>query len=259
MGADELLDAGDVEAARAALIEAVKRAPQDQGARMFLWQLQAVCGAWDKAQAQMRVLAQLSPEAQMLAVAYNPVIDAERQRAEVFAGRAPPVLLVQSDWAGDLAAALGALCQGRAAEAEARRNAALEAAPDTPGELDGRRFDWIADADLRFGPALEAVIAGRWGLLPFDVIEQVTSDGARDLRDLVWLPVQIAFKSGRSVAAFLPTRYPGSDLADGGFALARRTDWRDGSLGDEGLGQHVFGLSDGSEADLLSLRKLRFD
>ena len=43
-------------------------------------------------------------------------------RAEVFAGRAPPAVLVsESAWAGDLAASLGALAGGRMEEAESRR------------------------------------------------------------------------------------------------------------------------------------------
>jgi type VI secretion system protein ImpE len=37
--ADELLRAGDIEGARASLVDSVRKAPQDQPARMFLFQL----------------------------------------------------------------------------------------------------------------------------------------------------------------------------------------------------------------------------
>ncbi|HYD45680.1 MAG TPA: type VI secretion system accessory protein TagJ [Phenylobacterium sp.] len=258
--ADERLQAGDLDGARAALIETVKRAPSDQGARMFLFQLQCLLGEWDKAQAQLRALAQLSPEAQMLAVTYNMAIDAERVREAAFAGQTQPALLVgSSPWAGDLAAALGAQAQGRFDEAEERRARAFEAAPDTPGELDGARFDWIADADARFGPALEAIVSGQWGLLPFDAISSIKTEGVVDLRDLVWLPVQLAFKSGQSVAAFLPTRYPGAHLEDDpALKLARSTLWRDEPWGQAGAGQHLLALSDDSEVGLAGLRNLTF-
>jgi type VI secretion system protein ImpE len=257
---DELLRAGDLQGARAALIEKVKSAPADQPARLYLFQLQCLMGEWDKAQAQLRTLASLTPEAQMLAVNYNMAIDAERNRAEVFAGRAQPALLVgSSPWAGDLAAALGAFAQGRNDEAEARRAQAFDAAPDTPGELDGKPFDWIADADSRFGPAFEAIIRGNWGLVPFDAVERIESEGPKDLRDLVWLPAVVAFKTGQSVNAMLPTRYPGSEASeDPALVRARGTDWREAPWGQSGLGQHLLSLSDGSEVGLLSLRTLVF-
>jgi len=258
--ADELLRAGDLEGARAALVEGVKRAPTDQGVRMFLFQLLCLLGEWDKAQSHLRSLASLSPEAQMLAVNYNLAIEAERARGRVFAGDEQPALLVgSSPWAGDLARALGALAAGRVAEAEECRDRAFEAAPDTPGELDGVEFEWIADGDTRFGPALEAIIAGRWGLVPFDAIERIESAGPQDLRDLVWLPAEIAFKTGQSVNAMLPVRYPGAeDLADNGLRMGRRTDWRDEPWGAAGIGQHEWSLGESGEAGLLSLRRLVF-
>ena len=258
--ADELMRAGDLDGARAALIEGVKKAPGDQSIRMFLFQLQCLSGEWDKAQTHLRTLASLSPEAQMLAVTYNIAIEAERARAEVFAGKGPPALLVSSSaWAGDLAAALAAGSRGDAAEAAEKRERAFDAAPDTPGDLDGVAFDWIGDGDARFGPSLEAIIAGRWGLVPFDAIESVKSEGPRDLRDLVWLPAQVAFKTGQSVNAMLPVRYPGSESAeDTAIRMARRTDWRDESWGPAGLGQHEWSMSGGEDVGLLSLRRLTF-
>ncbi len=257
--ADALLRAGDLEGARASLVEAVRKGPQDQPARMFLFQLLCVTGEWDKALIQLRALTQLSPEAQMLAVAYSQAIEAEKFRAQVFAGAAQPALLVKSAWAGDLAGALSALCQGRANDAEALRERAFEAAPDTPGDLDGTAFDWIADGDARFGPAIEAIIAGQWGLAPFDAIEKIESEGPKDLRDIVWLPVQLAFKTGQSVAALLPARYPGSEgLGDTALRLARGTNWADQSWGQAGRGQHEWSLSDGSDVGILSLRRLAF-
>ncbi len=258
--ADDLLRAGDLSGARQALVDRVKRAPDDQPSRMFLFQLQCVLGEWDKAKAQLRLLTQMSPEAQMLAVAYNMAIDAEIEREKAFAGQAPPALLVNtSEWAGDIAAALGFLAQDRTAESLDARDRAFDAAPDTPGQFGDQAFDWISDADARFGPSFEAVIYGRWGLVPFDAVRKITSEGPQDLRDLVWLPVEIEFKTGQSVAAILPARYPGSQAAGSAdIVLSRSTEWRDGPTGPQGLGQKVWALSDGDEVGILSLRQLTF-
>lgn len=258
--ADDLLRAGDLDGARQALIERVKRAPDDQPSRMFLFQLFCILGEWDKAKAQLKVLTQLSPEAQMLAVAYNLAIAAEIERERAFAGQAPPALLVNtSDWAGDLAVALNAAVQGRHDDAETARTRAFDAAPDTPGQFNDRPFDWIADADPRFGPAFEAVIHGRWGLVPFDAVRKITSDGPQDLRDLVWLPVEIEFKTGQGVAAILPARYPGTQgETDANLLLARATDWRDAPLGAQGVGQKLWSLGDDEEVGILALRQLVF-
>jgi type VI secretion system protein ImpE len=227
---------------------------------MFLFQLLCVLGEWDKAKSQLAILAQLSPEAQMLAVAYGQAIEAEQFRAEVFAGRAtPPNLSRRSPWADELALSIGHFAAGRLSEAEEARDKAFEAAPNTPGELDGVAFEWIADADHRFGPCLEAIIAGSYGILPFDAVETVTSEGPQDLRDLVWYPAQITFKQGHSVAGMLPARYPGSEHSrDGSVLLGRTTLWSDLPGGEQGQGQRLLSLSGGEDRGLLELRRLAF-
>jgi type VI secretion system protein ImpE len=258
--ADERLRSGDIEGARAALVDAVRSSPADERARMFLFQLLCVNGEWDKATAQLQALARLSPEAQMLSVVYGQVIAAEALRAEVFAGRAPIEQLVPSPWAQDLVEAIGAYASGDNERAAAARERAFDAAPDTSGTLDGQAFEWIADADSRWGPSFEAIIAGRYGMVPFDVVERIESEGPRDLRDTVWYPVQIAFRSGQSVAAFLPARYPGSERAsDPAERLGRATGWSDAAWGQAGSGQHLWLLSGDEERALLSLRSLVFD
>jgi type VI secretion system protein ImpE len=113
---------------------------------------------------------------------------------------------------------------------------------------------------MRFGPAFEAIVAGRYGLVPFDAVKSITTDGPRDLRDLLWLPVQMELRSGQSTASFLPARYPGSEAAsDGALQLGKQTDWADRAWGQAGLGQRLWTLSDESEVGLLQFRELTFD
>lgn len=255
--ADELLRAGDLDGARAALVETVRSNPQNEQARMFLFQLFALLGEWQKARLQLTTLAQLSPEAQMLSVAYGQAIDAEVQRADALAGNMPVAVHGSSEgWPLDLARSIGLLARGDVEAGESLRNAAFDAAPDTPGCINDIPFDWIADADQRFGPTCEAIIAGKWGLLPFMLIESIKSVGASALRDLVWFPVEVAFKGGRSVAAMLPGRYPGTEMTGAPEEkLARATQWS----GNDGVGQHLLTLSSGEDVGLLTLRNLVFD
>ena len=260
--ADALLREGDLDGARAALVMHVKAKPDDVRARMFLFQVMAIAGEWDKVRAQLTTIAQFSPEAQMLAVAYGQAVDAERQRAIALAGLQPvPILVRGTDWIDGLAAALGHLGCGDIAAAIEQRDAALDAAPDTPGtlETDGLApitFDWIADADPWFGPAIEAIVGGKWGLLPFEALEWVKNAGAADLRDIVWYPVEIGLRAGPSVAALLPARYCGSDgAADVRLRLGQSSDW--GEHG-RGIGQHMLMTSTDEAVGLLSLRHLQF-
>ncbi len=259
--ADELLRNGDLDAARAALVEVVRAKPADAETRMFLFQLLALLGEWDKARQQLGTLAQLSPEAQMLSVAYGQAIDAEKQRAAFFAsGGDIHVHGGASGWSGDLALSLSLFAQGKPGEAEEARDRAFDAVPETPGAIDGVNFDWIADADSRFGPSLEAIIGGRWGIVPLDSVIKIVSTGVRDLRDLVWYPVQITFRSDQSVAAMLPGRYPGTEsCSDNQARLARTTSWHDGPSGEAGQGQRLLSLSTGEDVGLLTLRTLTFD
>lgn len=252
--ADAALAAGDLAAARAALVDAVRQSPGDAKARMFLWQLMAVAGEWDKAATQLRGLASVSPEAQMLATVYGQATTLEATRAAAYAGRAPFYVLVPSSpWVDTLAAGLTALAKGETEEGARLRDEAFDAAGDTPGEIDGRKFVWIADVDSRLGPCFEAVVSGRWGLVPFEAVSSIKTEGPRDLRDVVWLPVQMALRSGQSAAALLPARYPGSEaMASDMLKLGRATEWD----GDMPLGQRVWTTDDGSETGLLDFREI---
>jgi protein involved in temperature-dependent protein secretion len=258
--ADQLLKAGDLAGARAALVQDVRERPQDERARMFLFQLLLVTAEWDKAESQLRALAQLSPEAQILATVYSQAIGAEKIRAQAFAGAAPcPVLIDSGPWMEKLIRAFEAFARGAAGEGETLRGEAFEIAPETPGQWDDTPFGQLADCDGRFGPALEAIVGGRWGLIGFDAISKIVCEGPKDLRDVVWLPVEMSFRTGQSAAAFLPVRYPGTETAaDDQLKLGRATIWRDGPSGQEGLGQRLWFLDDGAERGILSLRHVAF-
>jgi type VI secretion system protein ImpE len=250
----------DIPAALSSLVATVRAQPANQQARMFLFQLLCVDAQWDKAQAQVRTLAQLSPEAQMLATAYSQTIAGEVARAACFAGRGKASLLVDPQgWAADLVAAIEAEAAGDVARGVQLRSDAFDRCPPIAGTVDGMPFEALFDGDMRFGPTLEAIVADRWGLIPFSAIEEIVTAGPVDLRDLVWLPAEIRFREGPSLAAMLPVRYPGVEReTDVELRLARRTEWRETPYAVHGAGQRMWTTDAGDDIGILSFGRIAF-
>lgn len=245
---------------RTHLTSRLKDNPGDVGARMFLFQLLCVEEEWNKARTQLRTLARISPDAQVLAVAYRQAISGEGARAACFAGQLEGTPLVDPNgWASDLLAAIAADARGDIATGAQLRTDAFDRCPDTPGAVDGRAFEALYDGDMRFGPALEAIVAGRWGLIPFSQIEQIATSGPVDLRDLVWLPAEVRLRDGPVLAVLLPVRYPGvSSEADSDLRLARRTEWHETPHLVRGAGQRIWTTDAGEEVGILSFRRITF-
>ncbi len=257
MEAETLLRSGDLAGARAWLAGELRRKPGDTNLRQFFWQLIAIAGEWDKAEQQLVTLASADPKAMMMSSVYGQAINAMRQRERVIAGTERGMSLVGSEpWVEGL---LDAFQQHAASPggAAAAVEAALDAAPATPGNLDGVTFEWIADADARFGPMLEAVIGDRYGFVPFAALKRVKIDDPTDLRDTVWLPAELESRTGQTTMAFIPVIYPGTAASgDAALMLGRRTDWVERGGLEAGLGQKLIG-TDGPETGILAMRDLR--
>jgi type VI secretion system protein ImpE len=179
-------------------------------------------------------------------------------REAVFAGKTTPMVFGQPQpWIASLVEALQADAGGDETLAARLRADAFEAAPATPGTLDGVAFEWIADADSRLGPVLEVLVNGRYGWLPFAALSRVSIEAPADLRDLVWLPAHLGFANGGEAVALIPSRYPGSAAqADAALQLSRKTEWR--AIGPQqfrGLGQRIL-TTDASELGLLEARDI---
>lgn len=240
---------------------AIRAAPGQASLRVYLFQLLAVMGQWQKSLDALQVAAQLDDKAAPMARAYREAIRCEVLRAEVFAGRRSPNILGEPPaWMGLLVEALRLLGSGDAAGAATLRAQAFDAAPESPGRLNDEPFGWIADADSRLGPVCELLANGNYYWVPFTAVRHIGFEKPQDLRDFVWAACEVTLTSGGTLAGFIPTRYPGSEAAnDDGLRLARRTDWTD--LGNDhagGLGQRMW-LTDGDEVALLDVRRLAFD
>jgi type VI secretion system protein ImpE len=137
------------------------------------------------------------------------------------------------------------------------RGRAFEAAETSAGEINGQPFEWIADADSRLGPVLEAIINGRYYWVPFSRLASLTIEEPEDLRDIVWMPARFQFANGGELVGLIPTRYPGSEHSDDGLiVLARKTEWREVAADTHhGLGQRIL-ATDAVELPLMELRTL---
>ncbi len=258
MRAEEILKSGDLDGALAALQAEVRASPADAKLRIFLFQLLCVTGDWKRAITQLKVSAELDAMATTMAQAYREAIICEVYRERVFAGEKDPLVFGQpQEWVALMIEALKALAQGRPADAATLRARAFDAAPAVSGSLNGEGFDWIADADSRLGPILEAVVNGKYFWVPFNAIAKITAEPPKDLRDCVWTPVNVVLRNGGDVVAFLPARYAGT--AERGSAaqkLSRATDWTDaGAETFVGLGQRLL-ATDAGDVALMDLRAL---
>src|SRR3954451_13160477 len=142
MDTRQLLQDGDLQGARTALMQEVRKAPRDPKLRTFLFQLFCVTGEWDRALTQLSVVAEFDKLALPMSQAYQLAIRCEVLREKVFRGeRTPTVFGDPGEWAPLLIEALRLLAAGQTAEAARLRDAAFEAAPETPGALNEARFD----------------------------------------------------------------------------------------------------------------------
>lgn len=225
--AEQCLHQGNLIEALSNLQAQIRKDAANPKLRVFLFQLLAVIGEWQRALTQLKVLEDLDASQLLMTQTYRAAVLCEALRAEVFAGKRSPVLFGEPErWVALLIEALRLDAEGHAAQALALRNQAFELAPATSGNINGAAFEWIADADGRLGPVLEAIVNGKYYWIPFQQIRRIEFDEPVDLRDLVWMPALFTWGNGGQATGLVPTRYPGSEKSqDGLIQLARKTDW----------------------------------
>lgn len=256
MNAEELVKAGQLREGLQALQREIRNKPEDARLRIFLFQLDCLLGQLDKALTQLQVVASLTPESMLMAQIFRPVITCEMLRREVFAGKRTPMIFGEPvEWVGSLVQAGAQVARGEYEPAAALRTLAFDAAPTVAGKIDGKPFEWIADADSRLGPVLEAFIEGKYYWVPFNRLSKLALEKASDLRDLVWLPATFTWTNGGAVPGHIPVRYPGTeDVGDDALTLARKTTWAE-HPGDTfiGSGQRLL-ATDAGDFPLLDCR-----
>ncbi|HEY5809697.1 MAG TPA: type VI secretion system accessory protein TagJ [Povalibacter sp.] len=257
---EESVRAGNLSQALQELQQRVRGNPGDAKSRIFLFQLLAVLGQWERAVTQLNVASDLDASTLILAQVGRQALQAEQLRTRVFAGATTPMLMGEpAQWVGPLLEALRLGAEGHYERAAELRTQALELAPTTSGTINGEKFEWIADADSRLGPCLELIVDGKYLWVPFDRIKSLRMDAPTDLQDAVWMQTIVTWTNQGQVPALIPTRYAGSETGDDTLRLSRRTDWVAHPADTYfGLGQRML-TTDAGEYPLLEVREVTFN
>jgi type VI secretion system protein ImpE len=258
MTAEERLREGDLDGCLSELQSRVRKEPSKAAYRVFLFQLLAVTGAWDRALTQLNVAGELDAAALPMVQTYREALQCEALREAVFKGeRAPLIFGEPTGWLALLLEALRFHAVGDARAAAAARAQAFDEAPATAGALNGEPFAWLADADNRLGPTLETILNGRYYWIPFARIKRIEIEPPCDLRDRVWMPAVFTWANDGQAVGLIPTRYPGT-LAEKNpsLLLANLTEWTsDDAAASHPVGQRMF-TSDVNDYALFDVRTI---
>jgi type VI secretion system protein ImpE len=228
--AKELFAQGKVRETAKMLTEYLREHPADTAQRTFLFELLCFSGEYTRAEKQLSVLADGSPEAETGAIVYYAALHAEKTRHELFEKQTFP---------------------------------STTPAVSPSGKLNGKPFTDLRDADPDIGARLEVFAAGAYVWIPFEHIASLEMRPPQRLRDTLWTPalVQTAatFQGMDLGEVLIPAIYPFSwKSPDEAVWLGRVTDW---SADDEGReypsGQKML-LVDGEEIPFLEVRSLEF-
>ena len=258
-----LIAQGQLQQAQAQLVAAIKARAADPSLRMAYFQLLALQRNWEKALLQLATAAQMDDSLLMVAQQGRLCIQCEVHREKVIAGQLTPMVFGEPlPWLSSLLQAHALFTQGRHTPAAELREQALSDAPAIAGRIDGQPFEWIADADLRFGPVLEVFVEGRYSWLPIQHLARLELDAPSELRDVLWMPARFFLTNGGQVPGFLAARYPflpDHPLNDDPLILlGRKTEWVEQDGLQIGLGQRLL-ATDTADFALLDVRRIELD
>lgn len=261
MSPEESVRAGNLSQALQDLQQRIRSNPGDAKSRLFLFQLLAVLGQWERAATQLKVASDLDASTLIVAQVGRQALQAEQLRARVFSGSTTPLLMGEpASWMALLLEALRLVAEGHYEKAAELRQQALQDAPTVSGRINGEPFEWLADADSRIGPCLEIIVDGKYLWVPFDRIKSLRMEAPADLQDVVWMQASVTWTNEGQVPALIPARYAGTEASDDdALKLSRRTDWQSQPADTYlGLGQRMF-ATDAGEYSLLEIREIVFD
>jgi type VI secretion system protein ImpE len=264
MSAVESLKSGNLQEALQNLQQEVRQHPADSKRRIFLFQLLVVLGQWERAMTQLSVIKDLDVAAIPMVHAYREAVRCEVLRQEIFEGKRSPVIFGDPEpWLAQLLEALRLGAAGDYHNSQVARQQAFDAAPGISGKIDDQAFEWIADADPRLGPVFELIANGNYYWIPMHRISSLHIEAPTDLRDNVWMPVNVRLVNGGELVGFIPTRYPSipgqAEVADNSLLLARRTEWTEPAPGlFWGIGQRMLATSE-ADYPLMEIRSITFE
>jgi len=231
MTPQDLLKAGKLNEAIAALGEELRRDPANPKSRTFFFELLCFAGEYDRAEKHLDVLGQAGPQSEMGVALYRGLLHGMRTRQDVY-----PKAKVRSPGADSSESVRG-------------------------GSLNGEPFEEIVDADPLIGASLEVLAAGAYLKIPFSLLSSLEIKPPRRLRDTLWIPAVIhatpAFQDRDLGEAYLPALTPFAASHPSDYVrLGRETVWEEIDEGEmRPVGQKLL-LVNGEEIPILEVRKL---
>lgn len=258
MTATDAYKAGRLKDAIELQLAAVKADPADHGKRVFLFELSAFVGDWDRARRQIDAVVYDDPALANATDQYRNLINSEEARRQLFEEGVQPGFL--ADPPEHVAYRLDALKKLRANEPAAAAeliSQANEMLPALTSTLNGKPAEGLRDADDLLAGMLEIMARGKYFWLPLEQVESIAAKPPRFPRDTMWFPVKLATRVQESGDVFIPALYYASSRhPDDGVKLGRATDWSEPAPGfARGAGLRTFFAGD-DEVDLLAWREL---
>lgn len=225
----ELFKAGKVREAIEVLTAYLREHPSDIAQRTFLFELLCFAGEFTRAEKQLAVLASGSPEKETGAIVYYAALHAEKTRHELFENQ----------------------------------NFPADSPASLPGELNGKPFTELRDADPNIGARLEVFAAGAYVWLPLEHVSTLEMGPPQRLRDTLWAPALVqtapSFRGMDLGEVLIPAVYPFSwQQPDEQVWLGRLTEWLADDQGRESPAGQKTLLVDGEEFPFLEVRSLKF-
>ncbi len=257
---DVALSDGRLTDAIASVTARLRTAAVDKESRLLLSELLCLAGAFDRAEAQLAILAQQDAERPIRIARLRHLVRAAIARTAWYEQGAVPALLSDPTQVQRAALALGlAMREGDVARIEASLAGAEATRPNLAGIADGVPFDELRDVDDRSAWFLEVFTEdGGYLWIDWSRVAGLQFAGApKRPIDLLWRDARMTLHDGTVADIVVPAQYA-SEASTDQERLARRTEWQDGPGGAvTGRGQRVWLVGDEAR-DILSLRTVTF-
>ncbi|MGI9034803.1 MAG: type VI secretion system accessory protein TagJ [Pyrinomonadaceae bacterium] len=223
------LDAGNLNGAIEAALQAVKSNPTDTGARTFLFELSCFAGNWARAEKQLDVVGHQDAATMIGTLIYRQALEAEKKRERCFSdGVKPEFLADPPDYVYGLLTANNRLREGNTAEARDILDKIEEERPAFAAKINGAQVEDFRDYNDATSCILEAIIKDSYFWIPFEQIVKIEFTAPKSLRDLFWIQAKLETLNGANGEALVPSLYANSHRSNNDqIRLGRMTDWHD--------------------------------
>lgn len=220
---------GDLDGARAALIDAVRADPASARDRLALAEVLIVLGDLVRADTHLDAAQNLDTSFALVVALGRQLIRAATWRNETFTAGRPPELVTARTPSVD--SALAILLAARSGTDVAIDEPAADGQPVVSGSIDDRSFSGWRDGDDRTAGILEVLTStGNYVWVPFEHVRSLRWLPFERLRDTVWRPAELEVADGPNGVVYLPVIYHAGAEQTPDQRLGRATDWIEGAF-----------------------------